>query len=193
MQRSKPILVLAGFLILLLSQALAVWADELVMSNGDRISGTILSKDDLTVTIRTDYAGEVKVRWIDVARLQSTEPVWIYLKDGSKLQGRLLMGEDKTLGIDAGQNMKSGAVPMADVTYINPPPELSGEGVKLSGRANLGYSASSGNTDTEKWYIDAEAVARTRDNRYTVGGEARRAEDNGVETESNWLGYMKYD
>jgi putative salt-induced outer membrane protein YdiY len=192
MQRWNAILALAAFLSCLFMASIAR-ADEVVMGNGDRITGTILSKDEQVLVIKTDYAGEVKIRWIDVARLQSNEPVWIYLKDGSKLHGRLVMGEDKTLSIDAGDNMKSGALPVADVQYINPPPELSGEGVKLTGHANLGYASSSGNTDTEKWYVDFEAVARTRDNRYTVGGEARRAEDNGIETESNWLGFMKYD
>ena len=192
MQRRQKILYSAG-LVLVLSQAPAGWADEVVMANGDRISGKILAKDEQVLVVRTDYAGEVKIRWIDVVRLQSDEPVWVYLADGTRLNGRLVMGEDKTLAIDAGENMKSGTVPVAEVRFINPPPELSGEGVKLSGHANIGFSSSSGNTETEKWYVDAEAVARTRDNRYTLGVEAKRSEDNGLETESNWLGYMKYD
>jgi putative salt-induced outer membrane protein YdiY len=169
------------------------WADEVTMANGDRITGKILGKDDQVLVVKTDYAGEVKIRWVDVAQLQSSEPVWIYLADGSKLRGRLQLAGDKALAIDAGENLKSGAIPVADVKYINPPSELSGEGVKLTGHANLGYSSSSGNTDTEKWYMDAEAVARTRDNRYTLGGKSARAEDRGVLTESSWLGYMKYD
>jgi putative salt-induced outer membrane protein YdiY len=168
-------------------------ADEVTMANGDRISGTILAKDDQVLVVRTAYAGEVKIRWADVARLQSDEPVWVYLADGTKLRGRLLPAGDGAVAIDAGEALKSGAIPVSDVRYINPPPELSGEGVKLTGHANAGYAASSGNTDTEKWYFDAEAVARTRDNRYTLGGRIARAEDRGVLTESSWLGYMKYD
>ncbi|CAN0515072.1 unnamed protein product, partial [Phaeothamnion confervicola] len=56
-----------------------------------------------------------------------------------------------------------------------------------------GLSSSSGNTNTERYYMDAEVVARTRDNRYTLGGRGTRAKDSGIETESNWLAYMKYD
>jgi putative salt-induced outer membrane protein YdiY len=143
--------------------------------------------------VKTEYAGEIKIRWADVVRLQTTEPVWVYLSNGNKLRGRLLMGEDRTLLIDAGDNMKSGAVPVGDVTWINPPPEVSGEGAVMSGRANLGYMRSTGNTDTERWFLDAEAIARTRDNRYTLGAKAAGAKDRGIETEANWLGYMKYD
>ena len=54
-------------------------------------------------------------------------------------------------------------------------------------------SASSGNTDAKKFYLDTEAVARTRDNRYTLGARGARTEDRGLETESNWIAYMKYD
>lgn len=191
MHRWKTILTLAGLAGLL--GWVPAWADEVRMANGDRITGTILTKDDQTLVIKTDYAGEVKIRWVDVAQLQSTEPVWIYLADGSRLRGKLVMAEDRKLMIDAGENMKSGAVPVAEVKWINPPSELSGEGVKLTGHANMGYSSSSGNTDTTKWYLDAEVMARTRDNRYTLGGESKRSEDQGVLTESSWLGYMKYD
>lgn len=184
---------LAAAFVVAFSHAPAGWADEVTMANGDRITGTILGKDDQVLVVRTEYAGEVKIRWADVVRLQSDEPAWIYLADGTRLHGRLRPAGDGSVAIDAGERLNSGPIPVADVRYINPPPELSGEGVKLTGHANAGYAASSGNTDTEKWYLDAEAVARTRDNRYTLGGRMARAEDRGVLTESSWLGYMKYD
>lgn len=184
-------LAMALLLALALLQPLSGLADEVVMKNGDRISGSIVSKDEQVLVIKTDYAGELKITWANVVRLQSDNPVWVYLQDGTRMKGRLVMGAQDELAVDAG-NAKA-AIPVADVRWINPPPELSGEGVKMSGHANVGYASSSGNTDTEKWYLDAEAVARTRDNRYTLGAESRSTEDSGVKTESNWLGYMKYD
>lgn len=184
-------LAMALLLALALLQPLSGLADEVVMKNGDRISGSIVSKDEQVLVIKTDYAGELKITWANVVRLQSDNPVWVYLQDGTRMKGRLVMGAQDELSVDAG-NAKA-AIPVADVRWINPPPELSGEGVKMSGHANVGYASSSGNTDTEKWYLDAEAVARTRDNRYTLGAESRSTEDSGVKTESNWLGYMKYD
>lgn len=176
-----------------LALAGAALADEVQLANGDRLTGKIVMKDATTLVLRTDYAGEVKIRWADVVGVQTDEPVWVYLENGTRVQGRLVLDDQRRLVVDAGETMRTGAMGVDQVRYINPPPELSGEGVVLSGHANLGYASSSGNTDTEKWYIDAESVARTRDNRYTLGGKAARAEDQGVETESNWLGYMKYD
>ena len=176
----------------LLAAAPAI-ADEVTLANGDRITGKIKMKDEHVLVMNTAYAGDVSIRWAEVARLQSDEPVWIYLQDGTRMHGRLVLDQDRKLVVDSGENLRTGGIPVQQVRFINPPTELSGEGVALTGHANLGYASASGNTDTEQWYVDAESVARTRDNRYTLGGKARRAEDQGVETESNWLGYMKYD
>lgn len=189
----QKMLAMAGLLAAFLLHPLSGLADEVVMKNGDRISGSIVSKDDQVLVINTDYAGALKIVWSNVVSLRSEKPVWVYLQDGTRMQGRLVTAPDGGVAVEAGDALKTGTIPVADVRWINPPAELSGEGVVMSGHANMGYASSSGNTDTEKWYFDAEAVARTRDNRYTVGGKAAGAEDQGVETESNWLGYMKYD
>lgn len=190
---TRNLLMTLGLLAGCLLQPLPGFADEVVMKNGDRITGSIVSKDDQVLVISTEYAGELKIVWANVVRLQSEKPVWVYLQDGTRMQGRLVTAPDGGVAVEAGDALKTGTIPVADVRWINPPAELSGEGVKMSGYANVGYASSAGNTDTEKWYLDAEAVARTRDNRYTLGGQSRRAEDAGVQTESNWLGYMKYD
>jgi len=191
--KAPNFLVGSWLLAAVLLQPLAGLADEVVMKNGDRFTGSIVSKNEQTLVIRLDYAGEIKIDWASVVRVQTDNPVWVYLVDGTRMKGRLVTGQDGALTVDAGDVAKTGTIPVAQVRWINPPPELSGEGVKMSGRANVGYASSSGNTDTEKWYLDAEAVARTRDNRFTIGGESRSTEDSGEKTESNWLGYMKYD
>ena len=95
--------------------------------------------------------------------------------------------------VKSGDTLTSAPIPIAKLRYINPSADVSGEGVKVVGHINAGYSSSSGNTDTKKLYLDTEVVARTLQNRYTLGAHATRSEDSGVETESNWLGYMKYD
>jgi putative salt-induced outer membrane protein YdiY len=50
-----------------------------------------------------------------------------------------------------------------------------------------------GNTDTRSIYADAEVVARSTQNRFTLGGNYSRAEDKGERTVDNMTGYMKYD
>ena len=112
--------------------------------------------------------------------------------NGDRLSGKILRNESDTL-VTSGETLTSAPIPMAKLRFINPSAEISGEGVKVSGHLNAGLSSSSGNTDAKKFYLDTETVARTSDNRYTLGARAARTEDRGIETGSNWIGYMQVD
>jgi hypothetical protein len=69
---------------LLLSTA---WADEVVMKNGDRVTGTIIKQDGKTITVKTDNFGIVTAPWDKVASLKSDQPVNVVL-NGRKDPGR---------------------------------------------------------------------------------------------------------
>lgn len=82
------------------------------------------------------------------------------------------------------------SIEMTDVKsiYVKPAPA-----VKLDIRANVGINIAKGNTDTEMYHFDGEAVARTEKNRYTAGGQFNREYADGDQIANNYLGYMKYD
>ena len=42
-------------------------ADQVTLTNGDRVSGKIVKKDKDTLSVKTDLMGEVTVKWKDVA------------------------------------------------------------------------------------------------------------------------------
>jgi small nuclear ribonucleoprotein (snRNP)-like protein len=77
---------------LLLSTA---WADEVVMKNGDRVTGTIIKQDGKTITVKTDNFGIVTAPWDKVASLKSDQPVNVVLKDGKTLVGTVAPSEGK--------------------------------------------------------------------------------------------------
>jgi putative salt-induced outer membrane protein YdiY len=77
---------------LLLSTA---WADEVVMKNGDRVTGTIVKQDGKTITVKTDNFGLVTAPWDKVASIKSDQPVNVVLKDGKTLLGTVAPNEEK--------------------------------------------------------------------------------------------------
>jgi len=93
----------------------AAWADQVVMRNGDRVTGTIIKQDGKAITIKTDLFGVVAAPWDQVVSVQSDQPVNVVLKDGRTLLG--------TLSTSAGQveiavkDTKTGAAP-AEVASI---------------------------------------------------------------------------
>ena len=67
------------------------------------------------------------------------------------------------------------------------------EPLDWSGRVNVGGFVTDGNTNKKAVVLDGRGEARGEKNRYTVGGEVRYAEDEGVETEDQYMIYGEYD
>jgi hypothetical protein len=70
---------------MMLACAAVTWGDEITLKNGDRISGKILNSDDKTITLKTEFLGEVKVSREAVTAIKTDAPVNVTLKDGQKV------------------------------------------------------------------------------------------------------------
>jgi len=171
----------------------AARADEIVLANGDRISGKILRKENGTLTMKTPYAGELTIKWGDVRRISTDTPISLYLTDQSKIEGSLRSEEDGSIIITPDGAAPSAPIPLAQVGVINPSAEISGEAAKITGHINAGLSSTSGNTQTRKMYADAENVIRRSGDRLSLGARGADTQDHSQQTESNWFGYIKYD
>ena len=57
-----------------LASAAAV-ADTVVLANGDRLTGQVLLLDSGTLVLKTEYAGELHIKWDQVTRLETDEPL----------------------------------------------------------------------------------------------------------------------
>ncbi len=59
---------------LFLSSLLTVlaFADQVVLKNGDRLTGSITKSDGKTLVIKTDYAGDITVKFDAIQSLTST-------------------------------------------------------------------------------------------------------------------------
>ena len=64
-----------------------LFADQVVLKNGDRLTGTIEKSDDKTLLIKTEFAGEVTVQWPAVQEVTSTQPLHVALSGGKTVVG----------------------------------------------------------------------------------------------------------
>jgi len=179
-------LVLAVFFVLLVCGQAS--ADEVWLKNGDHLTGKVLSLDAGTLVFKTSYAGDLSIAWGEVVNLKTDEPIKVLLGDETTAQGPLSPGDAGKVKVKAEQVAEPLTIDLANVKAINPKPPL-----RTNFRANVGFSMTDGNTDTQDIYADAEFMARTLHNRYTIGGLYKRSEDEDVKTEDKALGYMKYD
>ncbi|MDH4189504.1 MAG: DUF481 domain-containing protein [Betaproteobacteria bacterium] len=165
-------------------------ADEVVLRNGDLITGQIDRLDGGKLTIRTDYAGRIAIAWKEVATLSTDRPVYVVVDESNRLKVRLRPAAEGSVSLFGGDWLAGESVALARIgAMTNEPIPV----VVVTGRVSLNASATSGNTETRQFHFDSEAVARSVKNRFTLGGVVERARDGGVETKRKSRVYLKYD
>ena len=66
------------FLVLIFA-ASAVWADQVTLKNGDRVTGSIVKKEGNNLTIKSDLMGVVTIPWDQITEIKSAEPLNVVL------------------------------------------------------------------------------------------------------------------
>jgi putative salt-induced outer membrane protein YdiY len=163
-------------------------ADEVWLKNGDRLTGKVVSLDGGTLVFKTSYAGDLSIQWGEVVNLKTDEPVKVVLGDETTAQGPVTPGEAGKVKVKAEQVAEPVTIGLANVKTINPKPP-----VTWTLRISLGGSMNRGNTDNQEFYGQGDFVTRTPMNRFSLGGNYQRSEENDVKTADNAMGYMKYD
>jgi putative salt-induced outer membrane protein YdiY len=168
------VLVAAGALAAAATSALA---DEVVLRNGDRLSGTVLHLADGKLSLRTPYAEKLELDWRDVAAVSTDAPVTV-LRRGDTQPQAVRLGPD---------------VSLADVLYLNPQPDESGLGTTYTGRGALAASYVRGNAQSERFYADGELTGRAKPHRFTLSGKTERRADPLLGKSVAWLASGNYD
>ena len=77
----------AILLLVLCLFAMAAKADQITLKNGDRITGTIVKSDDKVLIVKTDFAGDLNIKWDLVVSIVSDQTLHLALKDGQTVVG----------------------------------------------------------------------------------------------------------
>ena len=71
------------------------FADQIVMSNGDRLGGLIIKSDGKKLAIKTEFAGDVSVQWTAITEINSTNALHVAVRDGQGARGELKTTQGK--------------------------------------------------------------------------------------------------
>jgi len=150
---------------LLLLLAMPSLADQIVLKNGDRLTGTIVKSDGKALVIKTDYAGDVTVKFDAIQSFTSTGDLNV------TMGGKTVVGPVTTSGEDVIVATKTaGPVegPKASVTLLRSPAEQAayekslhpGWGEGWNGGLNLGFAVTAGNSETRNLNIAFNAARK---------------------------------
>jgi putative salt-induced outer membrane protein YdiY/Cu/Ag efflux protein CusF len=159
--------------------AFAAHADEVILKNGDKISGTVISKSGSVLEMKTDYADKVVIKWDAIDTLNSDKPMTVTLKDKQELTGLAGSSQNNSMTLKSGGVYDSQPIPLTQVDEINKK--------FFAGSANFGGGLSSGNTERQNYHGDANIIVRGRDDKVTLGGQYNYGDNTDVKTKETTL------
>jgi len=146
----------------------SVYADEIYLKNGDRLTGKIESLVDGKLILKSDLAGTITIDFSNIKTLSSSDPIEVHLKDGTVLKEKVASAKDNYFAIEETKLLKAQEFEMVSITSINPPipPKP-----KWEGDISAGYSATHGNTNTDSIIASINLRKRTENDRTQLSGD----------------------
>lgn len=108
-------------MVLLLISAGELLADEILLENGDRLTGTVLKLEGGKLTLKTDYAGEIQIPVEKIKKLVTENPVEVHLETGEVIKGKLKTTEEGKLEVGPSPDRTAATIELNKVASINPP------------------------------------------------------------------------
>lgn len=162
-----------------------VYADKILMKNGDRLRGTVENVKNGVLTLTTDYSETIKIKISQIKKILTGKSNSIHMKSGEILRGRILPGKIDQILIEGSPGRAETALKWDEVEAINPPPN------KWHGSLSVGATLDTGNTERLVASLAADAERRFDKDRIGFHFLTRYAEEDNNITARNTYGDMK--
>ncbi len=140
---------------LMLALCSPLFADQIVLKNGDRLTGTIEKSDAKSLLMKTEFAGEVTVQWSAIQDIKSEQALHIALKEGKSVVGTISSSDGK---IEV-STKTSGNVEVSRESIVvmrSDPEQAAWEKLQhpgylegWEGGVNVGFGLTAGNSETK--------------------------------------------
>jgi len=142
------------------------FADEVSLTNGDRLTGNIVKSDGKTLVLHTDYAGDVSLKWEVVQALKSTQALHLELQNGKTVAGPVSTADGKFQVSTSGGPVEA---PIAGVKALRNDAEETAYEKSLhpglmqgwKSGLNVGFALTRGNSQTKNLSLGFLATRQT--------------------------------
>ena len=148
-------------------------ADQVVMKNGDRVTGSIVKKDAATLTIKTVHFGTVTLPWDQVDSVKADARLTVVLPNDKSVEGTISSSGDKIVVTEKGTTE---TVAPADIVALRNADEQKAYLRLLKPgwldlwliTGNIGIAGTSGNATTRTFTTPVNLVRATRNDKTTM-------------------------
>jgi putative salt-induced outer membrane protein len=151
-----------------------MFADQIVLKNGDRLTGTVVKSDGKILVLHTEFAGDVPLKYEAITQITTDEQLHVGLKNGQTVVGPMTTSDGKIkVATKAGGTVEA---PKEDVAIIRNDAEQTAYDKSLhpgllhgwNGGANVGFALARGNNQTENLALAFNAVHPTLNDKITM-------------------------
>ena len=156
----------------------ALFADQVSLKNGDRMTGTIVKSDAKTLVLKTEAAGDVTFQWAAIDAITSEKSLHVGLAGGQMIVGQVATKDGQILVTTATAGVVTAAKDSVQVIRSDSDqaaydaaterlqhPHL---GDFWSGTLDTGLSLTRGNSATLSYTLAGRAVRQTDRDKITV-------------------------
>ena len=160
--------------VLFLGTSSYLFADQVTLKNGDRLTGTVVKGDGKTLTLHTEAVGDVTIQFSAIQDIKTDQELHVSLKDGKTAVGPVTTADGKIEV--ATKSAGTVEAPTGDVSLIRNDAEQAAYDKSLhpgllhgwTGGANVGFSVARGNSETENLALAFNAVHASLSNKLTL-------------------------
>lgn len=151
-----------------------LFADQVTLKNGDRLTGTVLKSDGKTLVLHTDAAGDITLKFSDIQEIKTDKELHVTLKGGKTAVGPVTTSDGKVeIATPTAGTVEA---PKEDVTVIrNDAEQLAFDKSQHPGLehgwnvgASVGFSLARGNSETENLALAFNAVHPTANSKINI-------------------------
>jgi hypothetical protein len=169
-----------------------VLADEMLMKNGSRLIGKVVSAADGKIKFDTDFAGTIDIDSDDVDTVYTEEEVTIMMNDGRLFENKRIAARDNALVV-MNENNEAVAFEAQDMKRLNPEPWELGRGYKWTGDVKTAMVLERGNTETDEFDLNWSTRWRSLKDRFRMSGYYELDEADGIRNKNKWRWRNYYD
>lgn len=145
----------------------AVLADQLVLKNGDRLTGTIIKSDGKVLVMKSAFAGDVTIDWTAIQQITSDQQLHVGLSNGQTAVGPVTASDGKVKVVTRTRGTVE--TPKENVILIRNDAEQAAYEQSLNpglrenweGGANVGFALTRGNSQTKNLALAFNANRKT--------------------------------
>jgi putative salt-induced outer membrane protein YdiY len=186
-RKTIPFLLLAGAVF-----ACPAAADQVLLKNGDRLSGSVSRFDGKVLVLETGHSGTLRLPAGQIAGIGTDGPVTVHIKGIGWTTGRLVTDYAGAFRVMRQGRPLTGPVVMDDVTRMEAGREIP-RGFQWRGQLNVGMTEHSGNIDSRALHVDGESTGRSEEDRIRVRGEFNSEFNSDRRTTDNFLTSLQHD